>query len=160
MDVDPPGPSESAENPLRQTHDASNGATSGPRGQTTETLTDTPARLPKWIGQFRIRQVIASGAWSLVGGINVRGFIAHARGQAILDARAAAFRLSLRHAHLIKRDAAINRNPPRDVNRPNMKGRKRQTVASSPSHLRDHVLRSELRDNRIGSDEPRRFLPC
>ena len=155
MNVDPPGPSESDKNLLGQARDAANGATSGPRGQTTETLTDSPARLPKRIGQFRIRQVIASGAWSLVGGINVRGFIAHARGQAILDARAAAFRLSLRHAHLIKRDAAINQKPPRDVNRPNMDGRKRQPAASSPPCS---ALRTPKQSDR--KRRPRRLLLC
>ena len=45
------------------------------------------------------------------------------------DRSPAAFGLVL--SYLIKRDAAINQNPPRDVNRPNMDGRKRQPAASS-----------------------------
>ena len=65
MNVDPPSPSESHEDPLPQTRDAANGTTSEPRGQTTETLTDAPARLPKRIGQYHIKRMIASGGMGI-----------------------------------------------------------------------------------------------
>ncbi|MEE9269749.1 MAG: protein kinase, partial [Candidatus Krumholzibacteria bacterium] len=66
MNVDPPSPSESGDKLIRQARDAANGATSGPRGQTTETLTDAQARLPKRIGQYHIKRVIASGGMGTV----------------------------------------------------------------------------------------------
>ena len=66
MNADPPSPSESDENPQRQARDAANEATPGPRGQPTQTLADTPTRLPKRIGRYHIKSVIASGGMGTV----------------------------------------------------------------------------------------------
>ena len=66
MNVDPPGPSESDENPRRQALDPANGTASVPRGQATEALSKAQARLPKRIGQYHIKSVIASGGMGTV----------------------------------------------------------------------------------------------
>ena len=70
MSIDPPHPDlDSDDDLLRRAEDATKG-TESPSGvrlvPSTETLPDTPTRLPKRIGQYHIKRVIASGGMGTV----------------------------------------------------------------------------------------------
>ncbi len=61
----PPVPTP-AEEPTETRRDAADAAPSGPPGQTTETLRDAPIRLPKRVGHYHIKRVLASGGMGTV----------------------------------------------------------------------------------------------
>ena len=65
MTVEPSTPNQADKTLTGQARDEADGATSGPRGQSTETLRDAPGRLPKRIGQYHIKRVIASIGFAL-----------------------------------------------------------------------------------------------